>query len=390
VARTVQDIVDSARNRHPAFHVTRVPNTVAIDYLSDVHSGALTDAADLDQSRVAVQCSIGFAVTPTNAPGTVGAGTAGGLPGEVVAGNPKMDYLDAGLLILEDIDNAIVDTADTAATGGSATTLVRTGSGWGVNAKQNKLVAIVAGSGTGQMRIVLSNTVDTLTISTGSDGKQWQTIPDATSIFRIVTQLLKSDGSAPRAFTEIPPRNTKRGFLVSLDANGAPYINLAAPIEMLLDIGIPLPTHQHVIGGSVRLIVNSRGAPLTAALTIRNYIDRYLWGPSYTVWLENGQLFLAGMTQDWQNVQSIDLRLVPDLVDFTALTDLILLPDFAGQMLVAALADFMAVRCAGMKDIDPPIDVEWFHTERDKAYAVFLKAIGSGMRAVPKYVKEAW
>jgi len=64
------------------------------------------------------------------------------------------------------------------ATGGSTTTLVKTGAGWTAHAYQNKYVSITGGTGAGQTRLISDNTTDTLTVAT------W-TAPTGTSTFEI-------------------------------------------------------------------------------------------------------------------------------------------------------------------------------------------------------------
>jgi len=388
VAIQVRSVVNQARNRHPAFHKRRVPDVVVLSYLSDVQSSALTEGAELDPNRVALQCSIAFAVQPANAPGVVGAGTPGGLPGQVAGANLKVLGTDAGPAIEVDVEDAPILVPDIAVSSATALTLTRVGMAWGAGQFVNAIVAIVAGLGTGQQRVILSNTGTTLTISTGADGQQWATIPDTTSVFRVVAPDLQSDESI-RAVTELPPKALRRGYLISLDANGVPYINLAVPLEVIIDAGIPLPPHERVIGGSVRTASGSGNAPMTNPLTLRTYKNRYLWGPSYTAWLENDQLFLAGTLQDWTQALSIDLRLVPSLADFVTLDDYVLLPDFASQYLVAAAAEFMAMRCAALSDA-PAVNVDWFAKDRDRAHEIFLRAFGASARAQASYIREVW
>ncbi len=389
MATTVGQILNQARNRHPAFHKRRVPDRVVVDYLSDVQSSMMTKAMELDFNRVAIQCSVVFATSPANIPGTVGAGSSGGLPGQIVGQNIEAIGQDTGPAIELDIDNAPVLVPDTAVSVATALTATLALAAWAVNQFANQLAVIVAGTGYGQRRSILSNTAGgQLVISTGADGQQWATIPDATSVIRIVQPLLVADEKLSLV-TELPPKQVQRGYLVSLDAQGKPYINLSVPLEVVIDAGIPLPGFQRMIGGSVRVKSTSGLAPMTAPLTIRNYLQRYLWGPTYTCWLENDQLFLAGTLQDWTDAISVDLRMVPDPPDFTSLADFILLPDFAGQMLVAAAAEFMAMRCAGQPDT-PALNVDWFTTQRTDADAVFLAAFGSSARAHASYVREVW
>lgn len=69
------------------------------------------------------------------------------------------------------------------ASGGSGTTLVDTGAGWGVNAYQGNYVIITGGTGSGQAAYIASNTSDTLTVTATG---QWTTSPDGTSTYKII------------------------------------------------------------------------------------------------------------------------------------------------------------------------------------------------------------
>lgn len=79
--------------------------------------------------------------------------------------------------IYTDGDNADVGVS----TGGNTnTTLNDTTKSWTTNKWQNKIVAIVDGTGKGQIRTISSNTPTQLTVSTA-----WTTVPDSTSVYHI-------------------------------------------------------------------------------------------------------------------------------------------------------------------------------------------------------------
>ena len=65
---------------------------------------------------------------------------------------------------------------------GTTSTLTDTGAAWAPDQYQGQAVRIASGTGSGQSRQVLSNTGDTLTVT-----KFWDTLPDATSEYEIVT-----------------------------------------------------------------------------------------------------------------------------------------------------------------------------------------------------------
>lgn len=79
------------------------------------------------------------------------------------------------------------------ATAGASTTLTDSGSGWTIDAYAGKNVEITAGTGKGQVRYIVSNTADTLTIAPA-----WTTNPSTDSVFKIVkvnTLLFDRDGT---------------------------------------------------------------------------------------------------------------------------------------------------------------------------------------------------
>lgn len=386
---TLGQIITAARNKHAAFHKKHVPDVLLASHLSDVQRQLITAGSELDSSKVAVNCNIVFATSGANAPGVVGAATAGGLPGELNGAVIQMPDGDSGPTIELDLDDAVILAADRAALSATLTTVTVIGApGWAVNAFANKVALVSEGFGKGQVRKILSNTANQLTISSGADGEQWVQTPDTTSVIRVVDFLLVADEKVS-ATTRLPPNRPVQGYLIQLDANGQPFINLAAPLSASIDNGIPLPPHERVIGGSVRLTMTSGLDPLTSVLTIKTYAERYHWGPSYTCWLEGGRLFLSGTMADWTNALSIDLRIIPIPDDLVRLTDFFLLPDLAGPVLIAEAADFMAMRCSSMEDV-PPIDVKYFSGKLSEARDNFLLAYGASNRAHAVHVHEVW
>jgi len=387
VATSVGTIIGRARNTHSAFHKARVPDVVVIDYLSDLQRTLITKAADLDTNRVAITAQIAFATTPGNVPASAGAGQAGALPGTLVGGVITPVYGDAGPSIELDLVNAAVLMADTPLLSATATVINFTGTP--VPAGVDTHVAwVVAGTGTGTKRFILSHTTSQLTLSTGTDGQQLPAL-DASSIVRIIAKVLLAD-NALNLVTELPPQLQSTGYMVQIRADGTPFINLINPVTVNLDNGIPLPNNERVLGGSCRFKSGSPLAPITAPLTIRPYAQRHLWGPGYTSWLENNQLFLVGSMQDWSDVISIDLRLVPITGNFVALADVFLVPDNALNVLVDGAALFMAKRVAGMPEIVPPVDLQTFKEDYAEGLATFLQSIGGTARAQKTYVREVW
>ncbi len=74
----------------------------------------------------------------------------------------------------------------------SATTLNDTSQAWTANQWTNYLVVITSGSGSGQVQSITSNTAARLTVSS-----TWTTIPDSTSLYKIVSkQQFSQSGTA--------------------------------------------------------------------------------------------------------------------------------------------------------------------------------------------------
>lgn len=70
------------------------------------------------------------------------------------------------------------------ATSGGAATITQTGAAWTVDEHAGRSVKITAGTGSGQVARIASNTTDTLTVAAN-----WATQPDATSQFQILDDL---------------------------------------------------------------------------------------------------------------------------------------------------------------------------------------------------------
>lgn len=110
------------------------------------------------------------------------------------------------------------------ATSGSSTTLTNTGASFRTAPNlATYMVWIVAGTGQGQVRAVVSNTSTVLTISTGSDGLQWDTNPDATSQYEVFTiTKVVTDFGAPNAPDEFnfTPIGYGRYYFPTFDTSG--------------------------------------------------------------------------------------------------------------------------------------------------------------------------
>lgn len=365
---TLGAVITAARDRHPAFHRTRVTDAVFARFLSDWQNELIGRAVARDAGFLAQSVGIAISLSSTNAPGTVGAGTSGGLPGDLVDDELSVAQETAGALIFPLTSVAaggVIIVAERVATAAAAASISSTGAGRTTDQDVGCLVHITGGKGLGQVREVLSNTAAQWVISTGSDGKQWTTTPDTTSLFTIIAPSVGADETLG-VVTALPAESTRAGYLVRLSAQGVPYVDYTQPLSVTLDRGVPLPSMLTPIGGTLRF-TDQAAEPLA----ITSYARRFDCAPA--VYELSGSLYLCGSADDWTGVASIELRYVPIAPVFTALTDLFLIPDAARPAAIAAAVAFAAARVDGVDGIS--LDVGGFETRAIDARTAYLKTL---------------
>lgn len=375
---TLGDLITAARDRNPYFTRQNVPHAVVARYLTGLQRRYLSKIAETNAEAYAQQASIIFALAAENAIGVVGAGTAGGLPASLIAGQPAEVELPAGSALEMDFDHAQILVPQFVVTGATALTLVRAGAGWVVNAYAGKFVWISDGPGIDQRREIVSNTTDTLTLS-----QAWATLPTPNISIAEIVNPVPDISEGVGVVTALPADGTRTGYLVRLNAQGVPYIDLTKPLVAKFGVGIDLPPAEYFLGGTVRFVVADE-----ATLELRRYGQRWTLGCSgYGAYIMGGKLFLIGEMETWNGVASIDLRYVPIAPALTALTDLLLLDDTAYDALVARSAQLMANRVNGLPDVGK-VDVNQFTIEAVEAEGTFLSGVNRVARTFPMYVRE--
>ncbi len=350
---TLEQVITAARDRHPAFHRTRVPNAVLARFLSDFQNEVIGKGAERDKQFLQQKAAVVLSTGGTTAPGEVGAGVGDGLPGSVDPATGFFSAIEetAGSLIeplLTPAEGATVAVADHPVTSATATSLTCTAVARTLNQDAGKLLVIVSGTGKDQRREVQSNnTATTWVISNGSDGRQWDTIPDSTSIFQVIDPAYTSSLGLGVA-TDLPNISQRTGYLVKLSAAGLPYIDWTAPLIADVADGLAMPNAIAIVGGTVRYSDEDE-EPLNFVSQGRRYCPP-AWPAVYTV---GPNLFFCGRVADWEDAASLELDYVPIAPAFTALTDYFLLPDAARPLLVAQAAAFMAGRVADEVGLDP-------------------------------------
>lgn len=379
---TVQQAIDQVRSVHPAFSRYMVPDKALADFFTREQQRLMTLAVSRDRSYLSQSLSILFDLSnaDADAPGTAGAGTAGGVP-VVPAGSTYTPSQTTTGSAVGVSDGALL-VNDTSVVSATATTLTGLGASWTTDAYAGKIVRIVAGKGANTSpRTIASNTATTLTVT-----QAWEVTPDATSTFHIAPAVTTADGTLG-AVTDLPSVSTNRGFLVKLNAQGVAYLDYAAPLVGHVSRGIPLPSYHSVLGGTVRWSASAGATWATAQsdygampLMLVSKSMRYSAPRRPAAYLDGQKLFLVGQRIEWQAAESIELFYTPVPPSFTARTDLFLLPDHALHVLVAKGAVFAASRITGVPNVpQPPSDL--LVAEAAEAEAGFLATISLTKRS---------
>lgn len=382
----MQGAIDGVRSVHPAFSRYLVPDRALADFFTREQRRLAITATSRDRRYIAQSLPIFFdlANATTDAPGTAGAGTTGGQPGQV---QPDGSIIAAPAMTgsAVTVQPGTVLVADTTAAAATATTLTGLGVTWTTNAYTNYAVLIVFGTGAGTSpRMILSNTPSVLTVSAA-----WDITPDTTSVFRIVQAVNTLDATAG-AVTDLPSVVATRGYLVKLSATGVPTIDYTAPLVAHVTRGVPLPPFLAVLSGTVRYTSAVAQTDYGAVpLTLVHPNVRYAPTNRPSAYLDGQTLVLCGSRAEWLYVESIELSYVPIPPALSARTDLFLLPDPALAVLIARGAVFAASRIAGIPNVpQPPADL--LATEATLAESAYLSSVSMTPRTRVARVRPGW
>lgn len=378
------DVLTAARDRHPAFFYTHVPNAVVARFLTDYQNELIAKAVIRDRQYLAQSAVVSIAIQS----GVFGAGTGVGAPGTSTDDVFSTTNATTGSVIetgLTSDDGAAVVISETVVTSATPTTITKTGAGRTVNADIGLLVVITQGADAGETREVLSNTTDTWTISTGSDGQEWSETPDGTSMMTLIQPEIISDNTAG-VVTSLPSTTRNRGYLVKLSAGGLPYIDYADPLVATVEEGVPLPAMQTLLPDLCQAW--AQGATQPEPLTVTSAQRRFSPENFPAVYTVGQTLYLCGSSSDWAEFASLELRYTPIAPVFTGLTDLFLIQDHARPALVAQAAAFMAIRVQGQSQVT--IDPTPFLAMAEQAEQDFLRAVTLGKRGRSPRIREVW
>jgi hypothetical protein len=376
----LSDVIAGVRSRNPAFDRRLVPDKALADFFTTEQQRLVTRALERDRHYLAQSLIVAFELSTANAPGTAGDTTAGGVPAQLSpSGAIAVSEETAGSLVTVKTDGVGTLVNDTDVVSATPTSLIGLAAAWVVNAYIGKAVVITAGTGFGQPpRTIVSNTANQLTWT-----DPWSIVPDSTSTFKIVSEVLSVDATAG-VVTAVPSVSARTGFLVRLNANGVPYIDYTKPLVVSVEKGVPLPGYHSILGGNVRF---NDTVGSVAPLRLQSYTDRLSptgWPAAYVF---NQSLFLCGGAADWQDVDGIELHYVPIPPAFAARTDYFLLPDHSFSVLVARGAVFAANHLSSLANA-PPVALAPLNQEASEAESAYLASIGLTRRARISRMRE--
>lgn len=382
MALLLSDILTAIRDTSASFSKRNVTDGTLARFLTGEQRRLISRALVRDKQYLAQQCSIVFDVDSANAPGTAGAGTTGGVPGQITSGETLavvQSPVGSAVEIDSDDDDAEILVSASVVASATSTTLTKTAAGWTVDAYANQYVRITAGTGEGQQREITSNTSDTLTVGTA-----WETTPDTTSIFEIVDPVIEVDEDV-NVITAIPAERTKVGYLVKLNAQGVAYLDLSTPLVATYDVGIPLPSHHYLLPDATVRYGSTESSEILSLVSYAHRLRCPVYPAAYVL---NQELYLCGDATAWSGATSIDLRYVPIAPAFTARTDFFLLPDSAYGTLVGHGAAFCAEKVSGLGIPVPSSDM--LRARAVEAEGAFMETISHGRRGRTSRVRETW
>ena len=378
MALTLNDIVSGVRGMHPAFHRSLVPDATIAKFVTGYQRELVAKGLERDQTFLAQQMSIGFALSDTNAIAGAGVGQRP-IDAEVGVLSTVNDPVGTAAEIDVSGSDVVTLVSESVVASATSTTLTKTAAGWTTNAYATKTLVIVSGTGVGQRREIASNTATVATVT-----QAWTTTPDTTSTFVIVDEVIESDTQFG-AVAFAPFSSTRLGYMVKVNASGTAYLDYTAPLVGRYDVGIPLPQHYAVIGGTVRLTDDDDNA---YPVSLVDYQSRFEGHSSFPVYVMGNELFLVGGEEEWADAVSIDLRYVPVPPALTALTSTFLLPDHAYPTLVNGAAFHAGMRVNGMPDV-PKIDLNALAAQQAASEEAFLRTVGKNKRNRTTIIK-AW
>ena len=386
MALQLSEVILGVRLRHPLYADPQI-----------APARVLADAAGRLQRRLALmgtqkysgfleqQAPIYLQISTDNQPGTVAAGSSGGLPSLDSSLTPR--FATAGAAPYYDFDVATVQVADfvptTVAVGATQTTITLTGAGRTIDADIGLALLLVEGPGAGpaSVRTIEDNTATTWVVD------NFETSPTTATLMRIVTYPAADVDGTSGVMVGSPGVQYRAAYLVKLSAIGVPYLDLTEPLIATLRAGITLPPFDRlrkleaVTRPSSTVVPDPLVFPYTGDAEFCDVPLRHgnhRSGGGWGAWVEGTTLHLNGPSTQWANIRNLVLSYVPIPPLFSALRtapdEYFLLPDTAYDVLVAGLAVTCAQRAAAL---GRTVDIAGEQVEYAASLKTWLRSIGS-------------
>lgn len=375
-------IIDAARSRHPAFDRGLVPSSVAATFLNKAQRTLYFAAHERNQTYLTRRWVIAF--LPNQNVAQVGAGTSGSAPLVIGTTTLARSLVNTGSGATIPSEPVIL-VGERAATGGGDITLVDATASMVVNEWAGQLLRIVSGQGAGQVRDIASNTSDTFTVS-----EAWAQNPDDTSTYQVLGDAEAVTGDVGIAMGQQPTMGERNAWLVYLDSQGQPYLDLAQPVQVPVSAGIPLPPHIYINHGVVRFLDTANHPDHVDVFTLSS-LDNQVNPPTrYCGAVVNGELQLFPPFHQWQAVTSVEIPYLPNLITVTGANDLLQLPDAAEEALVTDVAEQMARRALAMQRLGDSSLYGVFVRDKQEMARLYLDSVAGVGRALVSSIVEVW
>lgn len=377
------DIIARARFEHPAFQRTVAPVSVCANLLNRVQRELVMRAYQLNQWYLTSTYAV--ALLPGQDIAQLGAGEDQGAP--LVEGTTTLarSSTDAGSLA-EVASTAQILVSERKVSGAGSNSLIDSTAVMAVDAYVADVLVITAGPGVGQVREILSNTVDSFTIT-----EAWEVNPTEESLYEVRFPGYAVDGSLGVQLGFSPPEGTRQGWLVKIGTDGMPYLDLAQPVQVQVSAGIPIPpNYQLNPSGVVRLARTPKGDGQQYPFRLINPVDALQPGGGFRGYVRGGRLFLAAPFVQWRDVSSIEVTYCPIPPAVTRAGDALLLPEDAEEALVAGITMGIALRALTLNVVGFKEVYAELKDRCEQMQGIWLAQVGNAGHGLAGTIQEVW
>lgn len=342
---TVGDIIRLARLEHPSFTEQTISSPLALRLFDQAQSQLALLISQSNPHFLAIPWWIHL--RPGESTEMLGAGTQYGFPVQSRQSSLLRSDLPADALVVLD-PNATVLEPDFVATSADASSVTCTTLGATTNEFTGKILACLNGYAQDQYREITGNTATVLSVSPNFDPA-----PDAGDIFMILepTWIAAPNHTVIQGTTLNQP---ERAFYVRVLGDGTVTVDVTTPLEATLDTGAPLPPN-YAITAAWAYGDTGTGVQWRTSVFLGDRTHQAVSPMPYTIYLAGQKAYLAGGADRWRDVDWIELHYCPVPPASRKMTDTVLLPSEAHEMLITEVACNMGVAAALRKaeGVDP-------------------------------------